>query len=318
MMSLPRRFADLVEIAGILSITACLMVPSAGATDRNHQHLSLETLQQTEYRLEIPDRGPVAITPLSWEALTAATDANNWAVVYGQVVLLDKSADAEDDPALGVIYRDLNGDQLEDALVPLWAIPESDADFEGYTMALATVLNQAGEPVHVSTEWVGFLWEVTQVEEQIVAHVGGRSEDGSQEQVLTYDWTADGLEPVSQEPFSLAVPFPEGRDRYFVSDLDRWEGVRSTAAPLAALQDRFSAQVGTPIPGTDWTVISETEEQIVLGLTQTQLQDDSVSAIRYRFEYRADGSGWRLDWVGQQFSCVWGRGRQSWHNQLCS
>ncbi|MDA0266814.1 MAG: hypothetical protein O2890_01025 [Cyanobacteria bacterium] len=290
------------------------ILPTAVATDLSPQQLSLADLQQTEYTLDVPGRGQIVASPIGWAEFIAAANTSNLETVYGQVVLIDGS-EAELD--LPIIYRDLDGDQFEEALVTLWVMPQNADDTNGYT-ALATLLNQGGHPVHVSTEWPGFLYEVTERDDQIIAYVEGRPEDGYQEQVLTYDWTVNGLEKVSQEPISLDGPFPEGRDRYWVSARDRWESVRATADPLGTLQALFAGWAETQIPQQDWVVLTETEDRIVVGLTHRGLQDDSVSAIRYRFEFVAEGPQWRLDWVGQQFSCGWGRGRQSWHHQLCS
>jgi hypothetical protein len=300
-------------VAG-LSLIAAPIAPLTTAADPIAPQLSLADLRQAEYRLDVPGRGPIVASPLSWAVFMVAVDAANAEAVYGQVVLIEATTDALDLP---VIYRDLDGDQLEEALVPLWVMPQSADNAEDYTMALATVLNQGGHPVHVATEWFGLLYEVVERDGQIIVHVAGEPSTDYQEQVVTYNWSTSGLEFVSQAPFSLDVPFPEGRDRYWVTDLDRWASVRTTAEPLAALQAVFSGEE-EPHRGTDWVVLSESENKIVVGHTRRGLRDDSVSAIRYRFEFVVEGSQWRLDWVGQQFSCGWGRGRQSWHNQLCS
>ncbi len=299
-------------LAGITVAGLSLIAPPTIAADPIAPQLSLGDLHRAEYTLEVPGRGPMVASPISWVEFIAAANASHWEAIYGEAVLIDESAAEMDLP---IIYRDLDGDQLEEVLVPLWVLPDSADDPNPY-FALATVLNQGGDPVHVSTAWFEQLYGVAQVEDQIVVNVGGYEADDYREQVLTYRWTTSGLELVSQAPFSLEVPFPEGRDRYWVSERDRWESVRTTAAPLEALRLRFSG--GEEPRQTDWVVLTETEHQIVVGLTRRGLQDDSVSAIRYRFEFVAEGSQWRLDWVGQQFSCGWGRGRQSWHNQLCS
>ncbi|NJN20090.1 MAG: hypothetical protein HC812_01350 [Leptolyngbya sp. RL_3_1] len=300
-------------VAG-LSLIAASIVPTTTAADPIALQLSVADLHQAEYRLEVPGRGSIVASPLSWAVFRVAASTSNWDAVAGEVVLIEATEDAFDLP---IVHRDLNGDQFEEALVPLWAVPQRVNSAEDYTMALATVLNEGGNPVHVATEWFGRLYEVTERDDQIIVYVEGSPEDDYQEQVLTYTWSTSGLEQVSQAPFSLEVPFPEGRDRYWVSDLDRWESVHSTAEPLAALQAMFSGGE-EPRRGTDWVVLTKTEDQLVVGHTRRGLRDDSVSAIRYRFEFVVDGAQWRLDWVGQQFSCVWGRGRQSWHNQLCS
>ena len=56
-------------------------------------------------------------------------------------------------------------------------------------------------------------------------------------------------------------------------------------------------------------------------ITQTNLTDDSVAAIRYLLEfapYDADtDKKWQLVWAGEQFKCRQERGRQDWSSDLC-
>ena len=56
-------------------------------------------------------------------------------------------------------------------------------------------------------------------------------------------------------------------------------------------------------------------------ITQTNLTDDSVAAIRYLLEfapYDADtDKKWQLVWAGEQFKCRQERGQQDWSSDLC-
>ena len=56
-------------------------------------------------------------------------------------------------------------------------------------------------------------------------------------------------------------------------------------------------------------------------ITQTNLTDDSVAAIRYLLEfapYNADtDKKWQLVWAGEQFKCRQERGQQDWSSDLC-
>ena len=56
-------------------------------------------------------------------------------------------------------------------------------------------------------------------------------------------------------------------------------------------------------------------------ITQSNLTDDSVAAIRYLLEfapYDADtDKKWQVVWAGEQFKCREGRGQQDWSSELC-
>ena len=56
-------------------------------------------------------------------------------------------------------------------------------------------------------------------------------------------------------------------------------------------------------------------------ITQTNLPDDSVAAIRYLLEFAPYGAEteqkWQLVWAGEQFKCRQGRGQQDWGSNLC-
>ena len=59
----------------------------------------------------------------------------------------------------------------------------------------------------------------------------------------------------------------------------------------------------------------------VVTITQTNLADDSVKAMRYRIEFApygdVDKEQWRVIWAGQQFKCQLNRGHQEWSGELC-
>jgi len=59
----------------------------------------------------------------------------------------------------------------------------------------------------------------------------------------------------------------------------------------------------------------------VVTITQTNLLDDSVAAIRYQVKFAPygdqDESQWQVVWAGQQFQCQANRGHQNWGQDLC-
>ena len=199
---------------------------------------------------------------------------------------------------------------------------EQDAADDGGYLALATVLNQQGQPVHVDTVFLGMIYEVEHIDDQIV--VQGSSQRWEDEATFTYRWTAAGLEEISRVPLNLdEIPFPDERGQYRDYDLENSRFAKAVAVddPLVLTQLIFG---DTPESNGDTRrdgiveVLERSDRRVVIGVTQKWLRDDSVSAQRYRLEFVADGQQWRIDWVGQQFSCVLGRGRQVWHGGLCS
>jgi len=51
---------------------------------------------------------------------------------------------------------------------------------------------------------------------------------------------------------------------------------------------------------------------------QMGLADDSVKGMKYRLDFESAGQEqWRLDWVGQQYTCYRGRTDGEWHSDLC-
>ena len=63
------------------------------------------------------------------------------------------------------------------------------------------------------------------------------------------------------------------------------------------------------------------ENLAVVTITQTNLADDSVAAIRYRVEFAPyggqDQKQWQVIWAGQQFQCRRDRSHQDWGKNLC-
>ena len=59
----------------------------------------------------------------------------------------------------------------------------------------------------------------------------------------------------------------------------------------------------------------------IVTITQTNLPDDSITAMRYRVEFAPYGDvekgEWRVIWAGQQFKCQPNRGHQDWSEDLC-
>ena len=92
-----------------------------------------------------------------------------------------------------------------------------------------------------------------------------------------------------------------------------------TDDPLALTQ-RLLSHSSEPSIGHDQESLEilEAAADRMVGVTQRNRMDDSVSAVRYRLEFVAENQRWRLTWMGSQFSCAPNRGRKSWHGQLCS
>lgn len=90
--------------------------------------------------------------------------------------------------------------------------------------------------------------------------------------------------------------------------------------PVAFAQDRFTPRepVGSRYHQT-LQVLTDRPEQVVILVSQTGLQDDSVQAIRTRLEFiPAQGDQWLWVWQGQQYICHRDRGQQDWAADLCS
>ena len=63
------------------------------------------------------------------------------------------------------------------------------------------------------------------------------------------------------------------------------------------------------------------DDMAVVTITQTNLLDDSVAAIRYRVKFAPYGDRderqWQVVWAGQQFQCRLNRGDRNWSKDLC-
>ena len=95
-------------------------------------------------------------------------------------------------------------------------------------------------------------------------------------------------------------------------------GDRTGTDPL----DLALAQIGRD-PGTPTTVELlpapgvEIPDMTMTTVTMTNLLDDSVTAIRYRFDIRRQNDTWEIVRAGVQTICQPGRGHQTWSGELC-
>ena len=67
--------------------------------------------------------------------------------------------------------------------------------------------------------------------------------------------------------------------------------------------------------------LAQDKTRWIVSVTREAEGDDSVSKVRYRMKYVADGEQWRLVWTGVQFKCQPGRGNPFWpfwSSGLCS
>ncbi|MEA5462525.1 hypothetical protein [Leptothoe sp. PORK10 BA2] len=303
-------------LAGLMGLISCIPSGFAGTIPPvDAQPLSALDLQPLEYRLDVPGRGQVVTTSITF---TEFMDSEGFD--YGAVLYLP-THETESDFTL--IHHDLNGDGFEDVLVPLMVLPKSEQDAnsgdDGH-FALAVVLNQQGRPVHRDTAFFGMIHEVELIDDQIV--VSGAAELWGNETTYTYRWTETGLRLLSRESINLdTIPFPQDRQQYFDYNVEqsRFSEAGAVDDPLAltrtVLGDGPEAEEPSEII---LDVLEATDQRVVIGYSRKQLEDDSVYAKRLRLEFVPDGDQWRIDWIGQQFSCQVGRGRQTWHNSLCS
>ena len=197
-------------------------------------------------------------------------------------------------------------------------LPQNEDETGGY-FALATVLNQPGQsPVHVDTTFLGMIYQVEHNDDWVVVH-GSATPWGDEERV-TYSWAASGLIEVSRALINLdEIPFPSDRQQYFEYNLEnsRFGDAGAVDNPLVLTQS-FLGSDSTQNHYSNFDVLSADNDRMVIGYDQKRLGDDSVYAKRYRLEFVPDGHQWHIDWIGQQFSCQPGRGRQAWHSNLCS
>lgn len=62
---------------------------------------------------------------------------------------------------------------------------------------------------------------------------------------------------------------------------------------------------------------TQSDNRVIVNLTQTGLLDDSVEGLRYRLEFVSNNGQWKLDWVGRQVRCYPERGSQTWSTEGC-
>ncbi len=131
----------------------------------------------------------------------------------------------------------------------------------------------------------------------------------------------------------IAIP----RKNYTPLPLNKYWGKNQPVATNNQLAVNLKSPVGTDIKqmaldvfGLKETVENERQQvevsdgifpTKVVTITQTNLADDSVKAIRYRLEFAPygdiDREQWRIIWAGQQFQCQRDRGHQQWSGELC-
>ncbi|MEA5462528.1 hypothetical protein [Leptothoe sp. PORK10 BA2] len=117
------------------------------------------------------------------------------------------------------------------------------------------------------------------------------------------------------------VQIPQDRQQYFDYNVEqsRFSEAGAVDDPLALTRTVLGDGPEAAEPSEIiLDVLEATDQRVVIGYSRKQLEDDSVYAKRLRLEFVPDGDQWRIDWIGQQFSCQVGRGRQTWHNSLCS
>jgi len=112
------------------------------------------------------------------------------------------------------------------------------------------------------------------------------------------------------------APQTNGRNDYEAIDLP---DDRTTAHPEAFAQKTYGLQ--EQFGSTQETMTSEQPEPNfkIVTLTQTNLKDDSVGAMRYRLEFEQQNNNrWKLIWVGRQHQCQRGlTNRDEWTTELC-
>ena len=93
---------------------------------------------------------------------------------------------------------------------------------------------------------------------------------------------------------------------------------RTGADPL-----QLAIAVANPSPGAPLNIEvlsdgGEVRDSVVITLIESNLLDDSVEAILYRFDITAQNDQWTIQRAGRQFRCQTGRGQQDFAASLCS
>ncbi|MEM7592513.1 MAG: hypothetical protein AAF383_13490 [Cyanobacteria bacterium P01_A01_bin.83] len=109
------------------------------------------------------------------------------------------------------------------------------------------------------------------------------------------------------------------RNAYDEIDLNQLPADVSTKgnSPEKLAQAAFGTEEVEGLLKEEIEVDTSNSEQTIVTITQTNLPDDSVNSIRYRVDFKNDGSQWQMEWSGQQFICQPGRGSQDWSQELC-
>lgn len=304
------RFTGLAGLMGLMSCIPSSIAETFPPTDA--PQLAALDLQPLEYRLDVPGRGQVVTTSITF---TEFMDSEGFD--YGAVVYLP-THDTEN--GFDLIHQDINGDNFDDVLVPLMVLPENEQDAKngagGGYFALAAVINQQGQPIHRDTAFFGIMHEMMLIDDQVV--VLGAASPGEEETTYTYRWTEAGLSLIDSEVINLdTIPFPEARENYFDYDFGRFSEAGTVDDPLALTRKLLGTSDAEGGSEVMVDVLETTDQRRIIGYSQHQLGDDSVYAQRLRLEFVAEGDQWRIDWVGKQVSCQPGRGRQAWHSELC-
>ncbi len=114
---------------------------------------------------------------------------------------------------------------------------------------------------------------------------------------VTERWTNQLNSDLSELPTSI------GRDP---------EAIALSALGLTEIIESEKEEVETEYPQDDMAIVT---------ITQTNLLDDSLAAIRYKVKFAPygdrDESQWQVVWAGQQFQCRVNRGDRDWSKNLC-
>ena len=141
-------------------------------------------------------------------------------------------------------------------------------------------------------------------------------------------WSVDNSATATQENI---------KDSYRAIPIRKyWTNQEQQTTQPAAPQKQKPSSIGTDpqaiaLSGLGLKEIVEAEKQVEteyindnfakVTITQTNLTDDSVAAIRYLLEFAPYGADtdkkWQVVWAGEQFQCREGRGQRDWSSDLC-
>lgn len=161
---------------------------------------------------------------------------------------------------------------------------------------------------------------------QLFARVQNRVDSNS----LIDLWTVDNSLPKKQ---------PSIRDNYQVIPVSKYWINQEQLQPIPVTQPQIEKPVsigkdpqeialsGLGLKATGESASEQVEVDYprdnlaTVSITQTNLGDDSIAAIRYLVEFApydaAQEKKWQITWVGEQFKCQPGRGNQDWSQDSC-